>query len=265
MVQPRNRRHDISSAGIVGWRDRDPVAANFFDSLSALFPQGERFFIQSVRHFRDIVPEDIAADVRSFIAQEAIHTREHQLFNDQIAAAGFQIQSLEARTERELSVVKRESALRQLAFTVGLEHFTAVLANQILGDPRLMENAPVETARLWRWHAAEEIEHKAVAFDTLMAVTSDWSAIERWFFRCGGFVEVIFRLAKVAVPNFFDLCRQDVTRPISLRHLVKFFFVKPAIFLRFAPMLAVFLAPGFHPWQYDDADLAEAEVADYSA
>jgi predicted metal-dependent hydrolase len=185
MLQPRNRSHAINSAGIVGWRDRDPVAANFFDSLSALFPQGERFFIQSVRHFRDVVPDDIARDVRAFIAQEAIHTREHQMFNDQVTAAGFQIHTLEARTEHELSEVKRKSALKQLAFTVGLEHFTAALANQILCDDRLLENAPMETARMWRWHAAEEIEHKAVAFDTLFAATSNWSSFRLLRIRAG--------------------------------------------------------------------------------
>jgi predicted metal-dependent hydrolase len=262
MLQPRNRRHDISSAGIVSWRDGDPVAANVFDSLSALFPQGERFFIQSVRNFRDVVPADIAADVRGFIAQEAIHTREHQMFNDQITAAGFQIQTLEARTERQLSALKKKSVLKQLAYTVALEHFTAALANLVLCDPRLMEHAPPETARLWRWHAAEEIEHKAVAFDTLSSATSDWSAVERWVFRCGGFIEAISRLARVAVPNFIDLARQDVTRPVSLGGVARFFFVKPAFLLRLAPMLLVFFGPGFHPWKHDDAELAHAALAE---
>lgn len=263
MLQPRNRRHDIDSAGIVGWRDRDPVAANFFDSLSALFPQGERFFIQSVRHFRDVVPEDIARDVRAFIAQEAIHTREHQMFNDQVAAAGFKIETLEARTEHHLSAVKRKSALKQLAVTVGLEHFTAALSNQVLCDARLMQDAPKETARLWRWHAAEEIEHKAVAFDTLAAATSDWSAPRRWLFRCSGFVEAIARLTMAAVPNFFDLARQDMTRPMRFGDIVGFFFVKPALLVRMAPMLIEFFYPGFHPWRHDDADLAFAELAQY--
>jgi predicted metal-dependent hydrolase len=262
MLQPRNRRHDISSAGIVSWRDGDPVAANFFDSLSALFPQGERFFIQSVRHFRDVVPDDIAADVRSFIAQEAIHTREHQMFNDQVAAAGFQIDALEARTERQLNAVKQKSPLRQLAFTVGLEHFTAALANQILCEPRLMENAPLETARLWRWHAAEEIEHKAVAFDTLLSATSNWSPTRRWAFRCGGFVEAIVRLTKVAIPNFVDLARQDATRPMTAAGIANFFLVKPAILLRMTPMLLAFFSPGFHPWKHDDGDLAYAALAE---
>jgi predicted metal-dependent hydrolase len=262
MLQPRNRRHAINSTGIGSWRDCDPVAANFFDSLSALFPQGERFFIQSVKAFRDVAPEKIAADIRGFIAQEAIHTREHQMFNDQLTAAGFEIQPLEARTEQELKAVQQTSALRQLAFTVGLEHFTAALANLILCEPRLLENAPVETSRLWRWHAAEEIEHKAVAFDTLFAATSGWSAFERWTFRCGGFVEAIVRLTKVAVPNFIDLARQDRDRPMSLRGLARFFFVKPATFVRMAPMLLAFFSPGFHPWRHDDSALAHAALAD---
>jgi len=262
MLQPRNRCHAINPAGIVSWRDYDPVAANFFDSLSVLFPQGERFFIQSVRHFRDVVPEEIAHDVRAFIAQEAIHTREHQMFNDQVAAAGFQIQTLEARTEHELNEVKQKSALEQLAFTVGLEHFTAAFANQVLCEARLLENAPLETSQLWRWHAAEEIEHKAVAFDTLFSATSGWSAFRRWRFRCGGFVEAIVRLTKVAVPNFFDLSRQDAARRIRAGELARFLFVSPAIFLRMAPMLLAFFGPGFHPWKHDDGHLAHAALAE---
>ncbi len=61
---------------------------------------------------------------------------------------------------------------------MALEHFTAILAHQLLADPRHLEGAEKETADLWRWHAVEEIEHKGVAYDTWLHATRRLAALE---------------------------------------------------------------------------------------
>ncbi|MCG8438771.1 MAG: metal-dependent hydrolase, partial [Pseudomonadales bacterium] len=51
-IQPRKVAFDVSSVPR-HWNGGDPVLTRFFDALSVHFPEGERFFIQSVRNFKD--------------------------------------------------------------------------------------------------------------------------------------------------------------------------------------------------------------------
>ncbi|WP_374469772.1 metal-dependent hydrolase [Phenylobacterium sp.] len=140
-----------------------PGGRGLLDGLSALFPQGERFFIESVRAHRRLAEGVLARDVAQLIAQEAVHTREHVAFNAQAAAAGRDMGPLEARTGCEIAAVRRKGDLRKLGATVALEHFTALLAHELVAEPAHLRDAPTETRGLWLWRAAEEIEHKAVA------------------------------------------------------------------------------------------------------
>src|SRR3546814_1673082 len=71
----------------------------------------------------------------------------------------------------------------QLAGTCALEHFTATLAHAILSDPAHLAGAETEAQRMWRWHAIEEIEHKAVAYDTLLLAMRDRTHFRRWTLR----------------------------------------------------------------------------------
>ncbi|RAK56520.1 metal-dependent hydrolase [Phenylobacterium deserti] len=261
MLTVRDRRFDIDAAAVGEWRSCEPVAAAFYDSLSALFPQGERFFMDSVRRYRDAVGGELAGQVRQFIAQEALHTREHLAFNAQVEASGHDIAPLETRTRRELDRVRVRSDVAQLATTVALEHFTAVLAHHLIAHPEHLAAAPLETRRLWLWHAAEEIEHKAVAFDVLAAVTSGWSPLRRWAFRSWRYLDTLWRLLRVMVPNFVELRRQHDPGARPLAELALFLLGRPGLLRRMAPELAKFFAPGFHPWALEDAALAEAALA----
>jgi predicted metal-dependent hydrolase len=261
MFEARNRHFAIDAAAVGAWRARDPVAAAFYDSLSALFPQGERFFIESVRAWRDRADGPLADDVAQFIAQEAIHTREHQAFNGQAAAAGRDMAPLEARTGRSLEAVRCRGDLRKLGATVSLEHFTALLAHELVVHPAHLAAAPDETRRLWLWHAAEEIEHKAVAFDLLSVALRDWPAWRRWAWRSFVFVDTMARLARVVVANYRDLRRAEAPGASALGELARLLLVRPGLLRRMAPALAAFFLPGFHPWRRNDAPLIEAALA----
>ena len=56
-----------------------------------------------------------------------------------------------------------------LLVTCALEHFTAILAHALLEDPSELEGADPAYQRMWMWHALEECEHKAVAYDVFRA------------------------------------------------------------------------------------------------
>jgi len=143
----------------------------FFNGLSIFFPHGERFFVTSVKAHGHVVKDDsLREEVRLFCGQEGVHGREHVLYNRMLVAQGYPAEAMERRVQSLLRRVSRTTTPRmRLAVTASLEHFTALLARRILAHPALLEGAHPTMAALWRWHAAEESEHKSVAFDVYRA------------------------------------------------------------------------------------------------
>ena len=179
-----------------------------FNALSATFPEGERFFIESVVRFKDRLAEPLKGQVKTFVRQEALHTREHLAFNRQ-ASDHYDLSSIEARTIHRINVSRGKHPVGQLGSTAALEHFTAIFAHVLLTQPRHLEGAPEEIARLWRWHSVEEIEHKAVAFDTYMAVMAKASPFKRWKVRTLTATISFYHFLRNLSRNVAELLRQD--------------------------------------------------------
>src|SRR2546423_3007799 len=114
--------------------DGDLILSHVAASLSSVFPDGEDFFVRSVRHFRDqITDPELKRQVGGFIGQEAMHGREHRAFNDRLAELGYPTKQVERFTEKGLALRWRLlSAKSNLATTAALEHFTATLAELLL-------------------------------------------------------------------------------------------------------------------------------------
>ncbi|HEX6866088.1 MAG TPA: metal-dependent hydrolase, partial [Caulobacteraceae bacterium] len=167
-IHPRNIEFGREEARPRWWLNGDPVATIVYNALSVTFPQGERFFIDAVRRYRDKAAGTLQAQIDAFTRQEAVHSREHVAFNKQVTDAGYDISRAEARLRWRLNISRKTPPAVQLAATAALEHFTAILAHAVLSDPRHFEGASDEARKMWHWHAMEEIEHKAVAFDTYL-------------------------------------------------------------------------------------------------
>ena len=166
------------------WVRGDPIATAFFNALSATFPQGERFFIESVKYYRDQVSPELRAQIAIFAQQESLHTREHVVFNRLITEAGYDAALIDERTKQRFDLGRQFGRpIDHLAVTAALEHFTAIMAHAALSYDDDLEGAPEEIKKLWRWHAIEEIEHKSVTFDTLLEVTQDIAPLRRWLLR----------------------------------------------------------------------------------
>ena len=170
-ITPRDRRFGRGEATPRWWHGGNPYASALYNALSATFPLGEAFFVESVRNHRGGADERLAADIRNFTTQEVVHSREHLAFNRRAADAGYDLTPLEARVARRLELLRSKPPIASLAATMALEHFTAILAHALLADPRHLSGADTTTAELWRWHASEEIEHKGVAYDTWLHAT----------------------------------------------------------------------------------------------
>lgn len=146
--------------------NNNPLASSLFAVFSGIFPPGERFFVESVRHFRDqISDETLKAQVSGFIGQEAIHGREHEHLNEWFQAQGFDMAMPDRMIRFSLGLLEKLPPSQQLACTSFMEHFTAELAEQWLTHEMFRTTTDAEILKLWSWHALEELEHKSVAFN----------------------------------------------------------------------------------------------------
>ncbi|MFZ4518345.1 MAG: metal-dependent hydrolase [Microthrixaceae bacterium] len=153
--------------------DGDLLLSHLFVAMSSVFPDGEDYFVRSVRRFRDrITDPELRTAVAGFIGQESVHGREHRALNDRFAELGYPTRRFERLTRSALRVRERIASDRMnLAATAALEHFTAVLAELPMTQEEAREAIGHPAVRdLFLWHALEESEHKAVAFDVYRAV-----------------------------------------------------------------------------------------------
>jgi predicted metal-dependent hydrolase len=188
--------------------------------------------------------------------QEAIHSREHDAFNKRATLSGYDLSKLEAQVEKRLAVTRGKPAIVSLSATMALEHFTAILAHQLLCNPGHLDGADPETAELWRWHAVEEIEHKGVACDTWLYATRAWPRWKRWKLKARVMLYVTRNFVVDRTAGALELMRQDgVTGLRAWSGLLWYLWVRPGMFRKIAGAWLKFFMPGFHPWNEDDRHL----------
>ena len=240
------------------WAGGDPVRTAFWNALSSMFPVGETFFVDSVRPFAgDIDDPKLRREVRAFMGQEAVHSREHEAYNQALAAArGVSIEELEALIRTQQDYVKANVPDRgQLAITVAYEHFTAIIAHQILTAPWVTEGFPPEMKRLWTWHAMEETEHKAVAFDVFIAIGGSRKGLKKAFlYVTRRFIQHVWRNGMILLRG------SGIPGPLAWARLT-------GLFLKMMWALrrewADFLRDDFHPWRHDNRDVLTRALAEY--
>jgi predicted metal-dependent hydrolase len=255
-ITPRDLRLDRNASNARWWHGGDPVATAYFNALSASFPQGETFFIDAVRRYWDRTDGKLKQQIEAFVQQEAAHTREHVAFNRLIKAAGYDTTAMDAETRRRLDIARSRHPVVQLAITVALEHFTAIMAHSLLTEKNPLPGAPAEVLRLWQWHAIEEVEHKAVAYDTFVAVTREMSSFRRWALRCQVMVLISLQFWYSNFERMADFFRQDgINTPRTWWRVCKYLWLAPGMMRKiFLPYMSYF-RPGFHPWDHDDRAL----------
>ena len=274
----RDLSFNLPADRLTDWHERGPYVSHFLNTLSLFFPEGERFFIHSVRHYRDQATDPVLKKaVTGFIGQEAMHGREHEEYNQLLEEAGYPIKDMEARVTKLLEKIKANAPKPvQLAATIALEHFTAMLADKVLRDPSLQGNSDVRFARLWKWHALEETEHKAVAYDVWDRAMGDSPAA--YITRVSALVTATLVFMRHVVEFYGIMLNHDPALPRShfqrLRGygtLANFLFGKPGLLRACVPDWLSYFRPGFHPWDDDNSEFLKdidglvAELADYNA
>lgn len=255
-ITPRDRRFGRESKSARWWNGGEPVATAFYNALSATFPIGEAYFVESVRNFRDGAPGRLAEEIKAFTTQEVIHSREHAAFNKTALEAGYDLAPLEAQVEYRLGIMRSKPPIASLAATMALEHFTAILAHELLANPRHIGKAEPEAAALWRWHSVEEIEHKGVAYDTWLNATRDWPKSKRWRVKAKVMLLVTRNFTVDRTRGALELLRQDgISGPAAWARLIWYMWVMPGMMRKIFGAWAKFFLPGFHPWNEDDRHL----------
>jgi len=236
--------------------DGDLIAGHIIAALSSVFPDGEDYFVRSVRHFRDRVTDPaLKRQVAGFIGQEAVHGREHRVFNDRLAELGYPTKHYETLTRVGLRVRERIApAKANLAATAALEHFTATLAELVLTNEEIRALMGADAVRdLFVWHALEESEHKAVAFDVYRAVGGG-ERLRVWtmnFFRYG-FVVGMGLAVLVSLLGDRATYRRGTLRR-SWQRVKRSPIVDPAVWAQ----LKDYNRPDFHPDDSDTTQLVE--------
>ena len=258
-ITPRDRRFGREQRLDRLWHGGRVEATAIYNALSSTFPIGEAYFVESVRKFRDGAPPKLAEEIKAFTTQEAIHSREHDAFNKRAETAGYDLSKLEQRVSERLEITKSRPPIVNVAATMALEHFTAILAHELLANPKHLEGADPEAAELWRWHACEEIEHKGVAYDTWLYATRDWPRFKRWKVKAKVMLLVTRNFLVDRTAGSLELMRQDgVTGLKAWTLLLSYLWLRPGMFRKIAGAWFKYFLPGFHPWNEDDRHLLRA-------
>jgi len=241
------------------WYKDNPWLTHFFNGMSAVFPDGERFFIDTVRNYQDRISDPVLKQqVRAFIGQEANHGKEHEAFNALLEEKhDVPVSRITGYVKKRLARMRSElSKERQLAVTLALEHFTAILANQLLENPEVMADLEATYGDMFMWHAVEETEHKAVAFDVYQQVCGDYTTRV----RAMAITTVMFTLHQFAFMTWMVARDGKLTDVRGFVGMVRFMLVDPGPMRRMLRDYLDYYKRDFHPWQHDNRALIARHV-----
>ncbi|WP_372986532.1 metal-dependent hydrolase [Marinobacter sp.] len=234
------------------WLNDNYLLSHMMNALSVLFPQGEQFFVDSVRQFRDqITDPKLKEEVRGFIGQEAMHSLEHIAMNQHVRDQGMPVEEMEKHLEVVLGIASKLPKRHQLAITCALEHMTAMMADMLLARDDVREDMHESMRPLWVWHAIEETEHKAVTYDVFQQVGGTYA--ERSFY-------LAFSTAALGVMATYFTTRMMLNdrKGFSLKDAGKGLWRmwgKNGTFSSLIPTWLEYFKPDFHPWDHDNSEL----------
>lgn len=260
-IPVRNPGLDFDAAIPRHWLGGNPIATHFFNGLNLVFPDGERFFIKAVTdHVGRIDDPALRQQVSGFFGQEARHAHEHERYFDVLRSQDYRIDRFLERFRAFSRACNRwlPRGLR-LSMTAGAEHWTATFGAMALEDEFLIEHAHPTMRNLILWHATEEIEHKAVAYDVYQSCRGSW------LLRIAGYALATLILFGWTLAGTRLLLRQDDLPRETLRDARRSLrrLDDGAGLRRILASVAAYLKPGFHPNQTDELPLAHRRLREF--
>lgn len=255
------------------WMQGSAGLTHFMTALSALFPVGEKFFIDSVRAVRYHPAikdnQELQKEISAFIGQEAMHTQEHVGFNASAQKYGHDIERLDRYTDKVIQGARKVFAgvgkpfgitqeMVDLTATTALEHFTATIATQLLRNSHIQELMSDDTMKtMWLWHAIEENEHKAVAYDVFEGVFGQGT--KAYLLRTSSLVAAMLTLFVVQNYFLFRLLKEDKQLNLEALKAIYTYAYSPSkgIITGMGREMLAYFRPGFHPNDLDTFSLLD--------
>ncbi len=243
------------------WYGNDAFKSTLMNALSCLFLEGERLFIDAVRdnehHVKD---EHLKAQVKNFIKQEAIHGNEHHMLSEYLDTLGYPATKVEAQERAvRLFIKKHMPAKDRLAITCAVEHFTAMLAHQMLTNNELTDEMDPRIREMWKWHAIEETEHKGVCFDVYEAIGGGYW--KRVFHMATITMTFVMRLSTVQA--YFLWKDKQLFKWSTWKSAFRFYWKTPALIPTIWKEYKDYYRRDFHPWEHDNRELLEGWEAEH--
>ena len=252
-IQPRKMDFSFDPAMPRYWFDNDQFKTILLTALSCTFPEGERFFVRSVRHYQKQLRDPLLREqVKGFIGQEAHHGNEHDAFNHFMESKGVPTGKVDEFVNRGMRfMAKHLSPQRQLAKTCALEHFTAMLAELMLEHPDFLKGMDERMLPLWLWHAVEESEHKAVAFDVYQ------EQVGNYWVRTSEMAFTTLEFISFTIFHYHQLRKgmDDPTDWRSVRGGVNWLLGKPGWLRKLGKSYLAYYKRDFHPAKRDSTFL----------
>ncbi|MCM5572229.1 metal-dependent hydrolase [Burkholderiaceae bacterium FT117] len=228
------------------WCAGDPFRTAFFDALSMSFPVGEQFFIDAVRNGHKALPAEARArfddEVKGFVGQEATHRRIHGLFNGHLEKLGY-VNDWGPRAARRVEPLMTMDPRHALGITAANEHYTAIFAEWLLRHPEVFDGVEPRFALMWRWHAAEESEHRCMAFDLYQALGGNLRWRRRWMW-----IVTVYFSADLIRQTASNLRRDgELWRWRTVRSAARFMFGKGGLFRETFGQWRRYFRADFHP------------------
>ncbi|WP_447500255.1 metal-dependent hydrolase [Acinetobacter oleivorans] len=235
------------------WFKNNPLLTMLFTALSSAFPDGERQFIYSVRNYQDKISDPVLLkQVRAFIGQEAHHGKEHDALNAVMLKKGYPVERIYKRFKKMNRMLQNKFSLEhQLACTVCMEHLTAILADYFISiAPEDLELFDVHLRKIWAWHAIEETEHKAVAFDVYQ------SLVNRPYFLRLVMLETTLSFLIITSRGTNELLKASCKNRDfkSLYVGLKYLLGGQGVIRKISHSYLDFYSKDFHPWQHDNRE-----------
>lgn len=234
----------------------DLLTSHFVALMSAIIPEGERFVVDSVKKYRTEIEDPLLRKhANAFVGQEMVHQREHERLNQTLRAMGYPTGFVHHTGVLLHGIGGLLPRRTQLAVTAAIEHWTAVLAGHALGGDRpAVEHVDEEIQAFINWHLIEEIEHKSVAFDIMLAAGT--TEKQRVAAMC---LLIALVGPGLAIGLLISLAKDRAAwNPANIVRSLRWVQQRPALSEgSFTADIRSWNRPGFHPDQRDDTELLE--------
>ena len=242
------------------WLPGNEVVSSLLNAYTILVPANEAFYIRTLNACLPRMPDGaLRARCQAFIRQEAQHGVAHKRYWDNLDAQGYAYRGLERAVNRGIfHAMDRIAPLwLRVSLVSCVEHINAYLGYEFLTQSILADADP-RVRDLMEWHFAEEIEHRAVAFDLLQVVSPHYPV------RVLGAVMTTTLFYLLLTVLAASLLAQDrrLWRMVTLRQLAHHLGTGHGTARSTFRHLRDYLRHGFHPSRLPGADgLAAAVLA----